>query len=313
MRFFIPLLLFIFLFLNGSDRSVEGPLPKEGAINPIIGDVSYLSKYGERPDAEVKEGLRIRTHLKYVEEKLRSKDVSSLSQEKRAKRMELLDLLREYRKNGEFPTNYKYERRKPCFIDRDGNICAVGYLVAKTVGRGFAEKIASDFRYARIHEMESPGLKEWVASSGLTLMECAMIQPAYRGGGSVGINVPEPEYEAGTAFLAGVNLSMTTLNAVDLGRGRRDPVKSAVGLSTGLASTTLGILNYDAEGTTRYNKRIQTLSLFNIGIGTATALVSGYRLLKAPDPVRKDMSFNLFSYPMRDDRMAVGASFTKRF
>ena len=46
------------------------------AINPIIGDISYLEKFGEAPNQTTDEQLRIQTHLEYVEQLLRKKDLN---------------------------------------------------------------------------------------------------------------------------------------------------------------------------------------------------------------------------------------------
>lgn len=65
------------------------------------------------------------------------------------------------------------------FIERFGNICAVGYLVEQPAGRGVAEAINGQFQYAAIGAMDSPELRQWLAASGLTLAEATMIQPTY--------------------------------------------------------------------------------------------------------------------------------------
>ncbi len=57
-----------------------------------------------------------------------------MSAEMQARRAHLLNLLHEYRSAGRFPKNYEREGRKPRFIDRDGTICAVGYLIEQTAG-----------------------------------------------------------------------------------------------------------------------------------------------------------------------------------
>jgi hypothetical protein len=113
-------------------------------VNPVLGDISYESKFGLKPNAATDNNLRIRTHLEYVENLLRNKDVSELSADLQTKRNHLLDLLHDYWTNGVFPKNYDYaDQRKPCFIDKDGTICAVGYLVEQTTGRQVADNINS--------------------------------------------------------------------------------------------------------------------------------------------------------------------------
>ena len=104
----------------------ESSIPNEASINDVIGDVSFIESYGVVPNEQTQETLRIRTHLRYVEMLLRDYDVNLLSTDKRARRIELLDHLHDYWISGLFPRNYDYTERRPCFIDRDGRICAVG-------------------------------------------------------------------------------------------------------------------------------------------------------------------------------------------
>jgi hypothetical protein len=150
-------------------------------INPLLGDQSYLLKYGTAPTAETPDQVRIAAHLEYAEFVLRSKDVSGMTQEQIQKRTHLLDLLHEYRTRGIFPHNFDdADNRRPCFIDRNGTICAVGYLVEQTAGHDVAELINSRFMYNEILEMNDPVVINWIESSGLTREECAIIQPSYR-------------------------------------------------------------------------------------------------------------------------------------
>ena len=173
LSFIIALIVFV-----SCDLQVQGP-EKELPINTIIGDISYLEKFGELPDRSTDEQLRIVTHLAYAEQLLRNKDVSELSIELQDKRAALLDLLHDYWKSGVFPTNYDKRDRRPCFIDNDGVICAVGYLVEQTAGRQAAEDISALFQYDYVVDMDVPELAEWVANSGLTIEEYAIIQPTY--------------------------------------------------------------------------------------------------------------------------------------
>jgi hypothetical protein len=150
-------------------------------INPVIGDISYIEKFGERPTASTPENVRIQTHLLYAANLLRQKDVSNLSPELREKRKHLLDLLCSYAEAGIFPHNYDNPgQRLPCFIDKNGTICAVGYLVEQTAGRNVAEEINSKHKYGRISEMNDEGVDAWISTSGLTKEECAIIQPQYK-------------------------------------------------------------------------------------------------------------------------------------
>jgi hypothetical protein len=96
------------------------------------------------------------------------------------KRNHLLDLLHDYWTKAVFPRNYDYKaERKPCFIDKDGTICAVGYLVEQTAGREAAETINFKHKYDVVMEMNDEMVDNWINKSGLTKEECAMIQPTY--------------------------------------------------------------------------------------------------------------------------------------
>ena len=90
------------LFLGCNKSSVD----TSQMVNPILGDISYESKFGHKPDASTDNNLRIKTHLEYVENLLRSKDVSDLSTDLQTKRNHLLDLLHEYLTNGIFRECY---------------------------------------------------------------------------------------------------------------------------------------------------------------------------------------------------------------
>lgn len=151
------------------------------AINPIIGDQSFIMKFGVAPTDATDDHLRILTHLQYAEFVLRSKDVSQLSDAQITKRNHLLDLLHAYWSRGVFPRNDDHlDERKPCFIDHEGTICAVGYLIEQTAGHDAAEEISERFLYGEILDMNDPLVINWIEESGLTKEECAIIQPSYR-------------------------------------------------------------------------------------------------------------------------------------
>lgn len=149
-------------------------------INAVIGDVSFTAKYGYSPTATTDENLRIKTHLAYVENQLRRRDLSGLTTTQRINRSRLLDLLHDYWSTGIFPRNFDYpSERIPCFIDDDGRICAVGYLIEKTGGRAVAEEINAKFKYHYLLDMNDATVDSWIGASGLSKVECAMIQPEY--------------------------------------------------------------------------------------------------------------------------------------
>ncbi len=150
-------------------------------INAIAGDASWIARHGHAPTAEedARERERVATHLAWVEDVLRRRDVSHLAPELKERRMALLDALAEYRLRARFPRNERYAGRRPRFTDDDGNVCAVGWLVEVSAGRALTDAIAARFEYAYLLEIDDPRLSAWIAQSGFTAIELAMIQPGY--------------------------------------------------------------------------------------------------------------------------------------
>ena len=175
----LPILLVLCFLVVGNPFSSE-KIDRIDSINPVIGNESFRVRFGREPNAKDDEDLRIAIHLAYAESLLRSRDVSHLPTHLQRARQHNLNLLREYHLRGEFPRNYDVPNRRPCFIDRDGRICAVGYLVEQTAGRDAAEGIKSLYKYAYISEMGGADVDEWIAHSGFTPEEVATIQPTYR-------------------------------------------------------------------------------------------------------------------------------------
>ncbi len=171
---FMAIAAFLGMTLASTQRQIQ-------PINAVIGDESFIETFGRRPDLQTSEPLRIETHLAYVEQKLRSRKVTHLPEPLQKKRQQLLTLLQQYRDAGHFPKNHDYpEERRPCLMDREGTLCAIGYLIEQTAGREVAERINTRHQYDYIQDMNMPEVKEWIQQSGLTEEEWAMIQPEYR-------------------------------------------------------------------------------------------------------------------------------------
>lgn len=149
-------------------------------INTIIGDQGYERITGLNAIDGVNEKLRVQCHLLYVEYLLRKRSIKHLSLEQKMRRRYLLNQLHTYAIKDVFPqNNYFTSERKPCFIDDANRICAVGHLVASSEGWDAAEKINNEFQYNEVYEMNNDVIAEWAEKNGLTLEECAMIQPSY--------------------------------------------------------------------------------------------------------------------------------------
>ena len=290
-------------------------------INNVIGDESFTKVFGYAPDNSTDEKIRIQTHLSYVEFLLRGRENDNLSKEQQAKRTHILDLLKTYSEAGNFPANNDYlDERRPCFIDRDGNICAVGFLVAETAGMEVAEEINKTHQYDFLFDMNEKVLAEWATENGLTLEECALIQPTYG---------PPPQYDyaspglktgygISSALVSGTNIAVSVLN---LTGGNNCKEFSYVGIATGTAGIVMGILNIRKDTYVQeingYPERVSykaqnNLSYVNIAIGTTSLVSSTINLLMNKNRKEKKNNLSLYSYPGINNQLNVGFSLTKR-
>ncbi len=289
-------------------------------VNAIIGDESLLKQSDKDPQL-VDEQSRIAIHLSYVEGKLREKDLSGLSESQKRNRMQVLDFLNEYRLRGDFPSNLDYEgERRPCFIDRYGTICAVGYLIEKTAGLELAEWINEKHQYDFLLDMKEDVIEQWADEHGFTLEECAMIQPSY------GWNPPPPpaqkpiskSYGISSGIIGGLNLGVTAVNMS--GRLGNTRFVSHAGLITGVAQLTLGLANLrkdetvypiiGAPTTTSY-KAQNNLSYLNMAVGTATIVTSALNLYLNSKIVDKRNAVGLYSAPGMNRSLSMGIAFSR--
>jgi hypothetical protein len=206
---------------------------------------------------------------------------------------------------GVFPRNYDFPgERRPCFIDRNGRLCAVGYLVAETAGRPVAERINAAHQYDLIADMRTPALAKWVQQSGLTKAECALIQPSYGSAVPTLVPVPVPtSYAVGSAMWGGANVMLSAANASQFNQPGVGRGVAYAGLLSGTGQVVLGALHLrddepgglyigwnPAPGKSYAAER--TVSYLNIGAGTATLAMSFWNLLQ--------------HQPARTGRTAVG-------
>lgn len=298
--------------------------PSTDEINPVLGNESYEVLFGENVPSDLDEQTRIRIHLAYVEQLLRKKDLSHLSPELQSKRAHAISLLHTYWQNGQFPSNYDYpNERKPCFRDKNNQICAVGYLVQQTGNEALVREIESTENYATIYEMTNQQLLEWVKQSGLTLEECAMIQPTY------GSQMPlynEKYVPAGYAIsssaLSGIGLSTSLISMSNLKTPQQHGwVVPSIGIASGISQVTLGSIQYN-RGYPSYwgyyygtNVRNQNVSMFNIAFGTFTTAFNTYALVQQlrHRKHRKDISFNVYGFQTPSNEINVGFHLTKTF
>lgn len=305
-----PVLLCLQLFVF----ALHGGAQYNHTVNAVLGDESFLVAFGTQPTAVTDEILRLQTHLAYVEHLLFQRDVSQLRKEQREIRLQVLQRLHEYRLAGIFPKNYDHPGRRPCFIDRDGNICAVGYLIEKTAGRELAESINQNHQYDYLLDMGEDAIAEWADEHGLTLEECAMIQPAYSPWPPYTTqNAPvKTGYGIASGFAVGINAGVNVLNLGSrYGNGKNI---SYIGLVSGTSQIVLGLANIHKDESTpaAYSYKAQNnLSYLNIATGTATVFTSALNLLLNKKVKDKRNVFNMYGHPSGRQQVAAGLSFTR--
>lgn len=121
----------------------------------------------------------VQFHLSETEKLLRTRDVSNLSPALKAQRAKNLDVLHQYMLAGVFPTNTRHQERQPYFIDDKDVHCAVGYLMKESGAEDVARDINRMQNYSFLADINHKKLMSWVAQSGLTFDELALIQPGY--------------------------------------------------------------------------------------------------------------------------------------
>lgn len=173
----LSLLPLLFLgFAAYAFQSNGGETIESVTANPAYNTVRPVADAGR---AEYRR--QVAGRLEYLEGLLRGRDVSRWPAELQAARALNIERLHEYRLAGNFPINYDYpDRQLPCFLDRDGNLCAVANLIAKSDGIDAVRRINDHYQYAIVSEMAMPEVDVWIARSGLTREEVITIQePAF--------------------------------------------------------------------------------------------------------------------------------------
>jgi|GEM_PF-4534123 len=296
-----------------SDLDAANPSPSEAPMDSGGTEIEVPSAPlpedpMQPPEFVSAERERIRAHLRQVEQALRARDVSHLTEETQQARRQQLEVLREYRERGLFPRNVDFPNAKvPVFVDDRGVHCAVGYLLHRSGADSIVQRVAEARNFARVPELaDEPGLAEWLTSVGLSLEEAARIQPAYCGGGGIGFGPcpptePEPaEYPFSDYLLTSVgtgalNGAMTGINLI----GARDHASTTGRAWLGLASGAAG-LGLGAWGL-RHGESASTAGWLNVAAGAAGA-ISGYVAL------RKTRQAPSEGYPAEDAGDEAGAA-----
>ncbi|MGB0861568.1 MAG: T9SS type A sorting domain-containing protein [Saprospiraceae bacterium] len=169
---------------------------------------------------------RIQTHLKLVEQTLRNRTTTHLSENQKTNRLRHLDVLHQYSETAVFPTNTFHSERQPYFVDIFGVHCAVGYLLHKDGQDNLVQQIKTNNNYAYIKALTTyKSLGKWAKNNGFTVDELAWIQPGYapavqnykavgnNGGVNGSINVMKTNADSSKLFIAGDFTMVDGVNA----------------------------------------------------------------------------------------------------
>ncbi len=142
----------------------------------LIGNSSIL--FSQSQSTSEDELALLREHYQNAENELRSKDLSSLSEEQKQERACLLDVLRNYRERGIFGQDFDVSgERRFAFVDAGGRRCAVAELLHFTGEDELIHYVASTQNEALIVELaQEQELLSWLKRSGLSFDEAARIQ-----------------------------------------------------------------------------------------------------------------------------------------
>lgn len=132
-----------------------------------------------RRTARALEARRIRTRLLMVCAALEHKPALADPALAAARRRNLAEL-RAYALRGRFPLNRGVRGAMTPFIkDAAGTLCAVAHMVARSGHRPLVEALARDCNNIRVPDVVDGPLLDWLARSGLTQAEAALIQVPY--------------------------------------------------------------------------------------------------------------------------------------
>jgi hypothetical protein len=131
-------------------------------------------------ESAVDEVSLLQMHFRLVIDRLNAANVDALMDWQLKERHRNINRLREYMLQGEFPRNVFVAGRRPVFIDPWGVHCAVGHLIAVSGHADLAQQINREHRLDVLGDIQTNGLVEWQAASGLRMDELALIQPHYQ-------------------------------------------------------------------------------------------------------------------------------------
>ncbi len=174
----IVALLSSLLTAHFAPAEIEAPVDADGSERLVPRTDLDQRALSIARDAET---ARVRAHLLAAEQFLRARSTSGLNRTQLERRAANIAVLREYRSRGQFPHNTEFpNRRVPYFMDSEGTLCALPYLMARSGDRDLVNQVAATHNNAYVAELAGNAeVTEWLTREGLTLEEAALIQPMH--------------------------------------------------------------------------------------------------------------------------------------
>lgn len=112
-------------------------------------------------------------------------------------------------------------------------------------------------------------------------------------------------YNEISLLFTALNGTMSTMNIVNAEKAGKIKSSAGFGIVTGASQIAYGLIYKPETG------RSEFIAL-NVGIGTVTILTSCYRLYKNSSKKNNATSLNLFCVPVKNNKMGVGVSLTRK-
>ncbi len=163
----------------GSQR-VASPWPE--VRDPGLRSAGSLREAGllavRGPVAPQREVAQLRHHFDRVLGILESRGAPNATLD--ARRLTQIHRLRAYRDRGRFPENHiSQDSAVPIFVDESDTACAVAWLMRQDGWHDAVDTIARENNSVFVPDLTDGPVLAWIAGSGLTREEAALIQPAY--------------------------------------------------------------------------------------------------------------------------------------
>lgn len=130
-------------------------------------------------------------------------------------------------------------------------------------------------------------------------------------------NYVTPVYGVSTAAISVLNLSLNITNGVQMDRKEGHNGVPVLGILSGIGQITIGAFNLPEEqqifDQSYINQRQKNVSIFNIGFGSVTVLLSTINLVVNSNKPKKSVSWNVYSFPTEGNNMGLGFSVRKMF